>query len=174
MSSATMQKAELEAAVFGGEYVQKQVLDGVIRRGEGQDINAVLWFSDIRDYTRLSENLPPGRVLAMLNAYYEAVGNALRRQGGEILKFIGDGVMAIFPIVDAMFLPAACAGAPNRCFPAGAPCCARWPTIRRRNSSTGSPSNVSMAATPTLACIGTGSIRRRPSPRPSADRRMAF
>jgi adenylate cyclase len=110
-SQVNARVATTVAETYLGKLTGQRVLDGGIRRGDGQEINAVLWFSDIRDYTRISEKLPPERVLAMLNEYYEIIGTALKRQGGEILKFIGDGVMAIFPIVDAMFLPSACGGA---------------------------------------------------------------
>ena len=82
-----------------------QIMSGQIKRGDGQEINAVLWFSDLRDFTALNERLQPGEVLELLNNYFQHVGNALAVHGGEILKFIGDGVMAYFPAEDALFLP---------------------------------------------------------------------
>ena len=88
-----------------GPVVGAQILSGQIKRGDGQEINAVLWFSDLRDFTALNERLQPGEVLELLNNYFQHVGNALAVHGGEILKFIGDGVMAYFPAEDALFLP---------------------------------------------------------------------
>jgi adenylate cyclase len=110
-SQISWRVADTVAETYLGKMITQRVLDGHIRRGDGQVINAVLWFSDMRNYTRMSEDLPPDRMLVMLNDYFEVIGAALKRQGGEILKFIGDGVMAIFPIADAMFIPSACAGA---------------------------------------------------------------
>lgn len=94
-----------------GRETGERILRGLIRRGDGEEIRAVLWFSDLRNYTGLSEVLPPEHVLDILNFYFETLGNALARNGGEILKFMGDGVLAIFPIKDAMFVPDACSGA---------------------------------------------------------------
>jgi len=88
-----------------GRIVGEQILNGLIRRGDGQLINAVLWFSDLRDFTGLNERLPGEELLALLNNYLQHVGDALSKHGGEILKFIGDGVMAYFPAEDALFLP---------------------------------------------------------------------
>jgi adenylate cyclase len=88
-----------------GRIVGEQILDGLIKRGDGREINAVLWFSDLRDFTGLNERLPPADVLELLNNYLQLVGDALSANGGEILKFIGDGVMAYFPADDALFLP---------------------------------------------------------------------
>lgn len=94
-----------------GRETGDRIMQGLIRRGDGQEISAVLWFSDLRDFTGLSEKLPPERMLAMLNAYFEAVGGAMADRGGSILKFIGDGVMGIFPYADAMFASDAAGGA---------------------------------------------------------------
>jgi adenylate cyclase len=89
-----------------GHIVGEQILGGLIKRGDGQVINAVLWFSDLRDFTGLNERLEASVVLDLLNNYLQLVGDALKAYGGEILKFIGDGVMAYFPAEDALFLPA--------------------------------------------------------------------
>jgi adenylate cyclase len=88
-----------------GRIVGEQILDGLIKRGDGREINAVLWFSDLRDFTGLNERLAPSDLLELLNNYLQLVGDALSAHGGEILKFIGDGVMAYFPADDALFLP---------------------------------------------------------------------
>ena len=88
-----------------GRVVGEQILAGQIKRGDGQEINAVLWFSDLRDFTGLNERLEAPVLLDLLNNYLQLVGDALSAYGGEILKFIGDGVMAYFPAEDALFLP---------------------------------------------------------------------
>jgi adenylate cyclase len=88
-----------------GRIVGEQIMDGLIKRGDGREINAVLWFSDLRDFTGLNERMAPGELLELLNNYLQLVGDALKANGGEILKFIGDGVMAYFPAEDALFLP---------------------------------------------------------------------
>jgi adenylate cyclase len=97
--------AETVANTYLGPEVGQRVLNGAIRRGEGEEIRAVLWFSDLRDFTGMNERLPAAEVLDLLNNYLQLVGDALKTHGGEILKFIGDGVMAYFPAEDALFLP---------------------------------------------------------------------
>ncbi len=88
-----------------GHIVGEQILGGLIKRGDGREINAVLWFSDLRDFTGLNERMAAADLLELLNNYLQLVGDALKAYGGEILKFIGDGVMAYFPAEDALFLP---------------------------------------------------------------------
>lgn len=75
-----------------------RVLSGQIRRGDGETIRAVIWYSDLRDSTRLAETLSRDDNIALLNAYFECAGGAVLAQGGEVLSFIGDAVLAIFPI----------------------------------------------------------------------------
>ena len=97
--------AETVTDTYLGHIVGEQILGGSIKRGDGREINAVLWFSDLRDFTGLNERLAPADLLELLNNYLQLVGDALKANGGEILKFIGDGVMAYFPAEDALFLP---------------------------------------------------------------------
>jgi adenylate cyclase len=97
--------AEIIANTYLGRVVGDRILHGAIRRGEGEEIRAVLWFSDLRDFTGINERMAAGDVLELLNNYLQLVGDALKAHGGEILKFIGDGVMAYFPAEDALFLP---------------------------------------------------------------------
>ncbi|MGE0658587.1 MAG: adenylate/guanylate cyclase domain-containing protein [Reyranellaceae bacterium] len=94
-----------------GRHTGRRILDGLVRRGDGETMRAVLWFCDMRNFTGLSETLPADRVLAMLNEYFDVLDAALRPRGGEILRFIGDAILAIFPVSDAMFLPQACTNA---------------------------------------------------------------
>jgi adenylate cyclase len=97
--------AETVANTYLGPVVGERILHGAIRRGEGEEIRAVLWFSDLRDFTGMNERMAAGDLLELLNNYLQLVGDALKAHGGEILKFIGDGVMAYFPAEDALFLP---------------------------------------------------------------------
>jgi len=88
------------ATAYVGPTAAGSVLRGDIRRGDGERIQAVLWFSDMRDSTALSERMDPEDYLTLLNRYFECTAQPVIDQGGEILNFIGDGVLAIFPIVD--------------------------------------------------------------------------
>jgi len=83
-------------------YVGRQsggrVLAGQIRRGAGETINAVIWLSDLRGFTGLSETLPRDELIGMLDHYFGPMCDAVETNGGEVLKFIGDSVLAIFPV----------------------------------------------------------------------------
>jgi adenylate cyclase len=83
-----------------GANTGPQVLNGQIRRGGGIELAAVLWSSDLRGFTERSDRLPSERMIAILNALFEAQAAEIRAHGGEILKFIGDGLLAIFPIAE--------------------------------------------------------------------------
>lgn len=74
-----------------------RVLDGQIQRGDGETIPASLWYSDLRGSTALADSLPTDAFIALLNDYFEASAGAVLEHGGEILGFIGDAVLAIFP-----------------------------------------------------------------------------
>jgi len=74
-----------------------QVLRGSIRRGTGEAIRAIIWVSDMRGFTDLSDRLDGNDVVALLNAYFEQLVNAVMTHDGEVLKFIGDGLLAVFP-----------------------------------------------------------------------------
>jgi adenylate cyclase len=81
-----------------GSNAGPKVLAGQIRRGTGQELTVVLWSSDLRSFTERSDRLPGHRMIAILNALFDAQATAIHNHGGEILKFIGDGLLAIFPI----------------------------------------------------------------------------
>ena len=74
------------------------MLDGQIRRGDGERIHAVIWYSDMRDSTRLADRLDPHVFIERLNRYFECTAGAVIAGGGEVLRFVGDAVLAIFPI----------------------------------------------------------------------------
>jgi adenylate cyclase len=91
-----------------GREAGQRVLAGSIRRGDITAIAAALFFCDLRGFTQLSETAPRDRVIALLNDYFGCVGAAIDAQGGEILKFIGDAVLAIFPMKDDLDRDRAC------------------------------------------------------------------
>ncbi|MEP1209341.1 MAG: adenylate/guanylate cyclase domain-containing protein [Rhizobiaceae bacterium] len=86
----------LEAYV--GRIPARNIISGMIERGDGNRVSCVLWYSDLRDSTRLSTSLPTEEYLELLNNYFDCTAGSVIENGGEVLKFIGDGVMAIFPL----------------------------------------------------------------------------
>jgi len=90
------------AATLLGTYLGRrtgsEVLNGLIRRGDGRDIDAAIWLCDLRDSTALSESLPRKRYLEILNQFFDAMVEPIVEHGGEVLKYVGDAVLAIFPI----------------------------------------------------------------------------
>jgi adenylate cyclase len=82
---------------YVGRRAGGRVLAGTIKRGDGETISAVVGFMDLRGFTHISNELPGDRLIAMLNDYFDAVDKAVEAHGGEVLKFIGDEVMAVFP-----------------------------------------------------------------------------
>jgi adenylate cyclase len=83
-----------------GQQAGERVLNGTIRRGEGETIAAALWYCDLRGFTAMSEDLPRDDVIALLNDYFECMAGPVQANGGEVLKFIGDAILAIFRIAD--------------------------------------------------------------------------
>src|SRR5580704_2673767 len=75
----------------------RRVLGGRIGRGAAERINAVLWYSDLRGFTRITDNAPPPQTIALLNDYAEAAISSIHDHDGDVLKLIGDGILAIFP-----------------------------------------------------------------------------
>jgi adenylate cyclase len=73
-----------------------RVLSGAIRRGTGETIRAVIWINDLRGFTAASENLERDELIALLNDYFEILAQAVLAEHGEVLKFIGDGMLAVF------------------------------------------------------------------------------
>jgi adenylate cyclase len=81
-----------------GRSAGDRVLQGQIKLGDGEEIDAVIWFSDLRGSTPLAESVTKPEFLAILNDYFEVTAGAVIANGGEVLRFIGDAVLAIFPI----------------------------------------------------------------------------
>ncbi|MDD7910174.1 adenylate/guanylate cyclase domain-containing protein [Pseudovibrio exalbescens] len=80
-----------------GEAAGQKVLAGNIKRGSGEPINAIIWASDLRGSTDLSDRLENSEMLRVLNRYFECLAGAVIDHGGEVLKYIGDGLLAVFP-----------------------------------------------------------------------------
>jgi adenylate cyclase len=100
-------RANLEAQVtrtiaqtYLGNWAGHRVLNGQIRHGDGETIKAVIFYSDMRNSTSIAERLGPDRYLKWLNTYFDATAGAVLKEGGEILDFIGDAVLGVFPISD--------------------------------------------------------------------------
>jgi len=87
--------------VYLGQDAGERVLSGRISRGVAERINAVIWYSDLRGYTKITDTASPDEIIPLLNDYAAAVIAAVRGAGGEVLKLIGDGVLAIFRADDA-------------------------------------------------------------------------
>ena len=83
---------------YVGNDAGDRILRGQIQRGDVETIRAVIWFSDLRGFTSMSGGLSPVEIIAVLNAYFECQVAAIDEEGGQVLKFIGDGLLAIFPI----------------------------------------------------------------------------
>src|SRR5436190_21056229 len=90
---------------YVGSHASELILAGATRRGSGTTVRAAIMICDLRDFTRISDNWPRDDVIGLLNGYFDAMSEPIARHGGEILKFIGDGLLAIFPLSQ----PSACA-----------------------------------------------------------------
>ena len=106
---ATLRSA-LEA--YLGRRSAARVLAGPLRRDLGETIEAALLYADLRGFTALSESNPPSAVIAALDAWFDRIAGSVHAFGGEVLKFIGDGVLAIFPVIGGS-RPGACDAALN-------------------------------------------------------------
>jgi adenylate cyclase len=81
-----------------GKNAGERVLAGHIRRGDTEAIHAAIWLSDMRGFTMLADTLPPQQLVDLLNRYFDCQVPAIEAHGGEVLKYMGDGLLAIFPI----------------------------------------------------------------------------
>ena len=84
-----------------GDDAGRRVHAGAVERGSVESIRAVLWYADIRSFTALADTIPGPAVIELLDEIFETLTASLRRRGGEVLKFLGDGMLAIFPFEDA-------------------------------------------------------------------------
>jgi len=101
--------ALLEA--YLGRRSAARVRTGALGRGAGETIRAALLYADLRGFTAMSEATEPAVVITALDAWFDRIAGAVHAFGGEVLKFIGDGVLAIFPVTE---MPAAACDAALR------------------------------------------------------------
>lgn len=83
---------------YVGKHAGDEILAGRITRGSGLTVNAAIWNCDLRGFTAISELWPRDDVIALLNEYFDTMAQPVEEHGGEILKFIGDAMLAIFPL----------------------------------------------------------------------------
>lgn len=93
-----MRKARNILDAYLGPNAGAKVLAGQIKRGDGEDIHAVIWFCDLRDSTALADSMSRRDFLSILNEYFECTLEPVLQRKGEVLRFIGDAALAIFPI----------------------------------------------------------------------------
>ncbi|GJE54138.1 adenylate/guanylate cyclase domain-containing protein [Methylobacterium thuringiense] len=82
--------------IYVGDEPHRAILSGDIRRGQVKRIRSAILFADMRDYTRLSADLTPEEAVELLNHFFDCLVPAIEREGGEVLKYLGDGLLAIF------------------------------------------------------------------------------
>lgn len=83
---------------YVGPHASEQILDGATTRGSGVTVSAAVMMCDLRNFTQLSVRRPRDEVIAILNDYFDVIAEPIERHGGEILKFIGDGLLSVFPL----------------------------------------------------------------------------
>ena len=93
----TQRLAENILNSYFGKGVGGRLLSGQVRLGDGEDINAIIWFSDLRSSTRLAETMGKDSFLDLLNDFLGCMVTAVEEARGEVLSYIGDSVLAIFP-----------------------------------------------------------------------------
>jgi adenylate cyclase len=101
IKSATLARiAKTLVETYLGRDPGRRVLKGSIARGISTSIEAVLWYSDLHDYTSICDRAGPDEIISLLNDYAETVISAIHDEGGDVLKLIGDGTLALFPAED--------------------------------------------------------------------------
>ncbi|AYG68853.1 MULTISPECIES: adenylate/guanylate cyclase domain-containing protein [unclassified Rhizobium] len=85
---------------YVGPHASEQILAGATTRGSGATVGAAILICDLRDFTTISDMWPRDDVIELLNGYFDAMVEPIEKRGGEILKFMGDGLLAIFPLSD--------------------------------------------------------------------------
>ena len=91
---------QVPLSIYLGGDAGQRVLGGLVQRGDSRTIAAAIWYCDLRDFTAMSNELPRDEVIAVLNDYFDTMAQPVHKYGGEILKFIGDAMLAIFPMRD--------------------------------------------------------------------------
>jgi adenylate cyclase len=104
----TKRTAGMLLEVYLGRNAGRRVLEGRIKRGDVESIAAALWYCDLRSFTAMTEGMSPQDVVLLLNDYFDCMSGPVHKHNGEVLKFIGDGFLAIFPIKDDLDRDRAC------------------------------------------------------------------
>ena len=99
-SAALARIADTLVQVYLGRDAGRRVLEGSIQRGVADRVEAALWFSDLRSFTAITDTAKPSEVIPLLNDYAEAVITSIHEAGGDVLKLMGDGTLAIFDASD--------------------------------------------------------------------------
>jgi adenylate cyclase len=108
---ATRQMARTILETYLGPRTGARVLRGQIKRGDAEAIQAVLWYCDLRGFTQLADSRGSDQLLTLLNGYFERMTAPVVRHGGEVLKFMGDAMLAIFPLDQEADTPLSCGAA---------------------------------------------------------------
>lgn len=101
---------DLTASYIGGDAAQR-VLNGAIRRGQAEKVEAVILYADLRGFTALADRLAIEPLVGTLNAYFDCLGPAIESRGGQVLKFLGDGLLASFQLSEAHNAAESCTAA---------------------------------------------------------------
>jgi adenylate cyclase len=107
---ASVQTGRVLMATYLGADAGRRVLEGEIQRGKAETVQAVLWYSDLQGFTRIADTTPKDELLGLLNDYADCIVTKVQDHGGQVLKFIGDGILAMFPLAEGN---GACARALN-------------------------------------------------------------
>jgi adenylate cyclase len=83
---------------YVGNSAGERIMGGQIRRGHTETMNAAIWLSDLRGFTALSDRLPSETIVDILNHYFDCQVTSIKKHGGEVLKYMGDGLLAVFPV----------------------------------------------------------------------------
>ncbi|HEY1959447.1 MAG TPA: adenylate/guanylate cyclase domain-containing protein [Polyangiaceae bacterium] len=125
-------------STYVGRNSGDRILAGRILRGDVETLRAVIWFSDLRGFTELSAHRAPAAIVSVLNELFDCQVPAIENHGGEVLKFIGDGLLAIFPVDGS-------AGVDARCRDALAAAAEAFAALDARNASADAPIRFGLA-----------------------------
>lgn len=101
VAAAHVDTAHALLATYLGADAADRVLKGNVTRGQSETMRAVIWYSDLANFTRIADEVPRDELLALLNDYASVLVETIEAHGGHVLKFMGDGILAIFPLDDA-------------------------------------------------------------------------